>query len=196
MQWNIPGTVLMLNKEEADGLEAQFSSMFLGGGIALSQVANITGLEPYTVQNWVKRGFLPPPERKRYSLRQLCRIININMLRASLPMERICGLLSYVNGRLDDTSDDLIDDAKLYFLFVRLAARARQLDEPGMWEQAMEAALADYREPVPGARQRVEKALRVMMTAWVAASLRQAAEKQLDELEKESNESNERMDMA
>ena len=199
MQWNIPGTVLMLNKEEADGLEAQFSSMFLGGGIALSQVANITGLEPYTVQNWVKRGFLPPPERKRYSLRQLCRIININMLRASLPMERICGLLSYVNGRLDDTSDDLIDDAKLYFLFVRLAARARQLDEPGMWEQAMEAALADYREPVPGARQRVEKALRVMMTAWVAASLRQAAEKQLDELKKESNESNEtneRMDMA
>lgn len=196
MQWNIPGTVLMLNKEEADGLEAQFSSMFLGGGIALSQVANITGLEPYTVQNWVKRGFLPPPERKRYSLRQLCRIININMLRASLPMERICGLLSYVNGRLDDTSDDLIDDAKLYFLFVRLAARARQLDEPGMWEQAMEAALADYREPVPGARQRVEKALRVMMTAWVAASLRLAAEKQLDELEKESNESNERMDMA
>jgi len=188
MKWNIPGTVLQISRDEADQVEERFSSMFLAGGMVLSQVANITGLEPYTVQNWVKRGFLPPPEQKKYSIRQLCRIININMLRASLPLDRICGLLSYVNGRLDDTADDIIDDAKLYFLFVRLAARARQLDEPGRWEQAMEAALADYREPVPGARVRVEKALRVMMTAWVAAHMRQEAEKQLAQMEKEIKE--------
>lgn len=188
MKWNIPGTVLQIPRDEADQVEERFSSMFLAGGMVLSQVANITGLEPYTVQNWVKRGFLPPPEQKKYTIRQLCRIININMLRASLPLERICGLLSYVNGRLDDTADDIIDDAKLYFLFVRLAARARQLDEPGQWEQAMEAALADYREPVPGARERVEKALRVMMTAWVAARMRQAAEEQLSQMEKELKE--------
>lgn len=185
MKWNIPGTVLAIGREEADSVEEMFSSMFLAGGIVLSQVSSITGLEPYAVQNWVKRGFLPPPEHKRYTLRQLCRIININMLRMSLPMDRICGLLSYVNGRLDDISDDIIDDAKLYFLFVRLAARARQLDEPGSWEQAMAEALADYREPVPGARERVEKALRVMMTAWVAARMRQEAEKQLEQLEEE-----------
>ena len=186
--WTIPGTVLELDKSNAPRVGELFQSMFLSGGMVLSQVSNITGLEPYTVQNWVKRGFLPPPEQKKYSIRQLCRIININMLRASLPLDRICGLLSYVNGRLDDTADDIIDDAKLYFLFVRLAARARQLDEPGRWEQAMEAALADYREPVPGARVRVEKALRVMMTAWVAAHMRQEAEKQLAQMEKEIKE--------
>lgn len=186
MDWNIPGTVLQIRREEADAVEEKISSMFLAGGIVLSQVASITGLEPHAVQNWVKRGFLPPPEHKRYNMRQLCRIININMLRMSLPMEKICGLLSYVNGRLDDISDDIIDDARLYFLFVRLAARARQLDEPGSWQQAMEEALADYREPVPGARDRVEKALRVMMTAWVAARMRQEAEKQLQQLEAEA----------
>ena len=185
MDWNIPGTVVHVPKEEADSMEEKFSAMFLAGGIALGQVTTVTGLEPHIVQNWVKRGFLPPPVQKRYSLTQLCRIININMLRFTLPMEKICGLLSYVNGRLDDTSDDIIDDAKLYFLFVRLAARARQLDEPGQWDQAMDEALADYQEPVPGARQRVEKALRVMLTAWIASRMRQEAEKQLQQLENE-----------
>ena len=183
--WNVPGTVLQIPREEADGLQAQFSAMFLAGGMVLSQVANLSGLEPYTIQNWVKRGFLPPPEQKKYTLCQLCRILNINMLRSALPLESICGLLSHINGRLDDAADDIIDDAKLYFLFVRLAARARQLDEPGLWEQALEEALGDYQEPVPGARARVEKALRVMMTAWVSARMRQLAEEQLAQMELE-----------
>ena len=180
MEWFIPGTVLQADRT-AD-IEQQFSAMFLGGGIVLSQVTGITGLEAYTVQNWVKRGFLSPPERKHYSLKQLCRIMNINMLKNVLPMERIVGLLSYINGDLEDESDDIIDDSRLYFLFVRLASRARELDDPAAWDQVLEAALADYREPVPGARARIEKALRVMLTAWVAARMRHAAEKMLQEL--------------
>lgn len=182
MKWRIPGTVLQIERENADGVEEVFSSMFLAGGMVLSQVSNITGLEPYTVQNWVKRGFLSPPQHKRYSMNQLCRILHINMLKSVLPLEQICGLLSYVNGKLDEESDDIIDDSRLYFLFVRLASRARELDDPAAWDQALEAALADYREPVPGARARIEKALRVMLTAWVAARMRHAAEKMLQEL--------------
>ena len=182
MKWRIPGTVLEIQRENADGVEEMFSSMFLAGGIVLSQVSNITGLEPYTVQNWVKRGFLSPPQRKRYSLNQLCRILQINMLKSVLPLEQICGLLSYINGKLDEESDDIIDDSQLYFLFVRLASRARELDDSATWEQALAEALADYQEPVPGARARIEKALRVMLTAWVAARMRHAAEKMLQEL--------------
>ena len=182
MKWRIPGTVLQIERENADGVEEVFSSMFLAGGMVLSQVSNITGLEPYTVQNWVKRGFLSPPQHKRYSMNQLCRILHINMLKSVLPLEQICGLLSYVNGKLDEESDDIIDDSRLYFLFVRLASRARELDDPAAWDQALEAALADYREPVPGARARIEKALRVLLTAWVAARMRHAAEKMLQEL--------------
>ena len=182
MKWRIPGTVLQIERENADGVEEVFSSMFLAGGMVLSQVSNITGLEPYTVQNWVKRGFLSPPQHKRYSMNQLCRILHINMLKSVLPLEQICNLLSYVNGKLDEESDDIIDDSRLYFLFVRLASRAKELDDPAAWDQALEAALADYREPVPGARARIEKALRVMLTAWVAARMRHAAEKMLQEL--------------
>ena len=182
MDWRIPGTELRIPQKNADAVEEMFSSMFLAGGIVLSRVSNITGLEPYTVQNWVKRGFLSPPQRKRYSLNQLCRILQINMLKSVLPLEQICGLLSYINGKLDEESDDIIDDSQLYFLFVRLASRARELDENAAWEQALAEALADYQEPVPGARARIEKALRVMLTAWVAARMRHAAEKMLQEL--------------
>ena len=182
MVWFIPGTVLKADREDAVHVDQQFSSMFLAGGIVLSQVSGITGLEAYTVQNWVKRGFLSPPERKRYSLEQLCRIININMLKSVLPMERIVGLLSYINGQLDDESDDIIGDSQLYFMFVRLAARANAMNTPQGRDECIARELAQYREPVPGARQRVEKVLRIMLTAWASALLRQTAEQMLQDL--------------
>ncbi len=181
MKWTIPGTVLQIRREEADGIEELFSSMFLAGGMVLSQVASVTGLEPYTVQNWVKRGFLSPPKRKRYTISQLCRIIHINMLKSVLPMEKICSLLHYVNGALDSEEDDIIDDATLYFLFVRLASRVQQLHDRKKLEEALAESLRDYIEPVPGARARVEGALEIMLTAWVAAGMRQKAELLLEE---------------
>ena len=182
MNWTIPGTVLQIPRQDAQRIDDVFRSMFLAGGMVLSQVSGITGLEPYTVQNWVKRGFLMPPERKRYTLRQLCRIININMLKSVLPMERICGLLGYINGHLDDECDDVIDDSQLYFMFVRLAARGKELYREEEREALLEQMLADYAEPVPGAKRRVKEVLRVMLTAWLAACMRQEAENMLDTL--------------
>lgn len=185
MLWTIPGTILEKPRQEAAYVEEMFSSMFLAGGIMLSQVSELTGLEAYTVQNWVKRGFLPPPERKRYNLEQLCRILNINALKSILPMEQICGLMGYVNGQLNDESDDIIDDTKLYFMFVRLAARAKALYQETEREALLEQELADYQEPVPGAKERVKLALRIMLTAWLAARMRQEAEKMLEQCNKE-----------
>lgn len=182
MQWNIPGTVLPAETEDAVAIEQQLRAMFLGGGVVLSQVAGITGLEPYTVQNWVKRGFLTKPQQKKYTLRQLCRIMNINMLKAALPMEDICGLLQFVNGELDDESDDLIDDSQLYFLFLRLAMHHRKMQTEAGRDEYLKAVLSDYAEPGPGAKARVEKALRVMLTAWAASLLRNHAEEMVKEL--------------
>ena len=182
MQWNIPGTTLNLPQEEVVHIEEQFRAMFLAGGMVLSQVASVTGLEPYTIQNWVKRGFLSNPVGKRYSLEQLCRIININMLKSALPMEKICSMLGYVNGQLDDDSDDLISDSTLYFLFVKAAVHHRQMNGPAGRDAYLNQVLADYVEPAPGARDRVEKVLRIMLTAWAASLLRQTAEKMVEEL--------------
>ena len=185
MEWIIPGTTLTGQRENADRIEQLLQPLFLAGGLTLSQVASITGLEPYAVQNWVKRGFLTNPVQKRYTLRQLCRILNINMLKSALPMEEICGLLQYINGNLNDESDDLIDDTTLYFLFVRLASYHRQMQNDQGRDGYLQELLSQYPEPVPGARARVEQVLKVMLTAWAASQLRQQAEKMVEELKHE-----------
>ena len=175
MQWNIPGTVLSAPVEETCQIEQRFRAMFLGGGIVLSQIASITGLEPYAIQNWVKRGFLSKPQGKKYTLNQFCRILNINMLKDALQMEEICGLMTYINGQLDDESDDLIDDSQLYFLFLCIAAHYRQTNDPEDMEQYICETLEDYRDQMLHERVRVKKVLEVMLTAWAAALLRQKA---------------------
>ena len=182
MEWILPGTVLKAEAEEASGVESLFAPMFLAGGMVLSQVSSITGLEPYIIQNWVKRGFLSPPQNKRYTLRQLCRILNINMLKGVLPMERICAMLGYINGQLDDDSDDTIDDSRLYFMFVRLAAHAKQIDQNQAWQEAIDQVLQDYDEPTPGARDRIAQVLRIMLIAYIAARMKEQAETLLTEI--------------
>ena len=183
LMWNIPGTVLQADRSAVDSIPQQLEALFFGGGITLSQVTAITGLEAHTVQNWVKRGFLTSPEKKRYTLRQLCRILNIHMLRGVMPIEKICRLLAYVNGELSDESDDMISDTELYFMFVRLAARLKELYEPEEAEKMLTEYLADYEEPVPGARERVRTVLRIMLTAWLASRMMQETEAMLQQLQ-------------
>ena len=178
MEWTIPGTVLTGPREDVENSIRQIEGMFLGGGMIRSQLASVSGVEAHDIQNWVKRGFLPSPVNKRYSCSQFCRIVIINMLRSAMPMEKICSLLAFVNGRLDDESDDLIDDTVLYFMFLRLAARARD-----NWDVAIADILRDYDEPTPGAKGRIDQVLRIMLTAWIGVQMIRQAEQMLAELQ-------------
>ena len=182
MEWNIPGTVLTVPIEETEYIPEKLTSMFLGGGMVLSQVAAVTGLEPYTIQNWVKRGFLSPPRNKRYDMEQLCRILNINILKGNMPLEQIVTLMTYLNGNLADESDDLVDDTHLYFLFVKLASRARYIGGSKAWDDALVEITESYVEPVPGAREKLIKVLKVMLTIWCANMLKMQADKMIMEL--------------
>ena len=182
MNWTIPGTTLQGLRNNADRTEGLFQSMFLAGGLTLSQVSTITGLEPYTIQNWVKRGFLAPPKNKRYDMEQLCRILNINILKGPLPIEQIVKLLAYLNGDLTDESDDLIDDTLLYFMFVRLAARARYIGGTKAWDDALLEVTENYIEPIPGAREKLIRVLKIMLTAWCASRLQQEATEMISTL--------------
>ena len=182
MNWTIPGTVLQGQRENADRIDGLFQSMFLAGGLTLSQVASVSGLEPYAIQNWVKRGFLPPPRNKRYDMERLCRILNINILRGPLPLEQIVKLMAYLNGSLADESDDLVDDTLLYFTFVKLAARARHIGGTQAWDDALLEVTQGYTEPIPGARDKLIKVLKIMLTAWCASRMQHEAENMLKEL--------------
>ena len=180
MEWNVPGTVLTADRDRPEAAEEMIRSMFLAGGMVRSQVAQVSGLEAHAVQNWVKRGFLAPPVNKRYTCRQFCRILIINMLKSALPMEDICSLLSYINGHLDDESDDSIDDSQLYFAFLRVAARYRgRMENDEALRQCIRESLEEYQEPIPGAKERVEQVLHVMLLAWTSARLQNKAETML-----------------
>lgn len=182
MQWTIPGTTLTGKRADADRTPELFQTMFLAGGLTLSQVSSITGLEAYTIQNWVKRGFLPSPVNKKYNMEQLCRLININILKGIMPLEQIVKLMAYLNGDLADESDDLVDDTMLFFFFVSLAARARYIGGTETWEDALIHATDSYQEPVPGAREKLLKVLKVMLTIWMANRMKAEAERMIGEM--------------
>ena len=174
MQRRLPGSVLQYDVSQPGAAETLFTALFAGGDLMLAQVAHISGLETYVIQNWVARGFLPPPVNKRYSRRQLCRILIIHMLRSVLPLDEICRLLQYVNGHLNDTSDDLVDDSQLYIALVALT---------GENAPTMQEALKDYAEPFPGSRRRVEQVLEIMVLAYHAAVLKEQATDKLGRLD-------------
>ena len=60
----LPGTTVEADLRRPDAADMLLSPLFLTGGLMLSQVSQLTGLEPHVIQNWVKRGFVSPPERK------------------------------------------------------------------------------------------------------------------------------------
>lgn len=182
MQWIIPGTTLTAQRDQADQVDQVFHAMFLAGGLTLSQVSSLTGLEPHTIQNWVKRGFLPPPQGKRYSMEQLCRILNMHILKGNMNLEQIVKLMQYLNGNLADESDDQVDDTLLYFYFVRLAARAGNVAGEEAWQDALEQVTESFRETVPGVRKKLIAVLRIMLTVWCANQLKARADGLLAQL--------------
>ena len=182
MQWTIPGTTLTGERENADRVDGLFQSLFLAGGLTLSQVSSITGLEPYTIQNWVKRKFLAPPIGKRYDMEQVCRLININILRGTMPLEQIIHLMGYLNGDLTSEADDLVDDTMLFFFFVRLASRARYIGGSKAWDDALIEITETYQESVPGAREKLIKVLKIMLTVWCANKMKEQAETMIAQL--------------
>lgn len=180
----LPGTTIEVSLQSADSARKLLDNVFMAGGLVLSQVSGLTGLEPYIVQNWIKRGFLAPPQHKKYSRRQFCRVAIINMLRDVLQIEKITNLLSYINGRLDDESDDIIDDSELYLYCIDAlnGTEGRQIT-PESVRGCVEEAVNDFAEPFPGAKRRLIKVLEVMVCAYFAAAMRNRAEDVINTLD-------------
>lgn len=150
-------------------------------GITLSQVCEITGLESGTVQNWVKRGFVNPPEGRKYSENHLARIILINLLRETFIIERIAKLLSYVNGDLLDRADDIMDDSDIYQclcdIIICSEAQSKKGIDSDQLHHKIEEQLRHYSEPYPGAKARLKLALEAMVYAYQSAYYKGLANK-------------------
>lgn len=181
----LPGSTIEVDISREGAADTVFTPMFLAGGLMLSQVAQVSGLEPHVIQNWVKRGFLSSPQGKKYSRRQLSRILIINTLRDTLQLDKICAMLSYINGHLDKESDDIIDDTRLYLYVAELTAELERNRMNGADEldSVCDRILQDYTEPFKGARDRVKLVLLVVVEAYAASHFKQKAEQLLSRME-------------
>jgi len=159
-------------------------------GITLAQVCEITGLEPGTIQNWIKRGYVSPPTARKYSKGQLARIILISILRETLVIEKVVKLLSYVNGDLLDTSDDIMDDSDIYRCLCHILIPEYGKDAVSMGNlfARIDQQLSDFKEPYPGAKDRLKAALQAMACAYESARFKKCAIELTDRIETESKE--------
>ena len=163
----IPGTII----PETDGV---VSARFLTGifaatsSLMLSQIREMTGLDASALQNWVKRGWVSPPQKRRYNMDQVARILIINMLREAFQLEKIAFLLSYVNGSVFDRSDDIIPESKLYEYICIVSV--------------IEDVIKDYDEKLEGATARLQKALEIIIIAYRSVQVKKRAERMLDDI--------------
>ncbi|HZK26014.1 MAG TPA: DUF1836 domain-containing protein [Thermoclostridium sp.] len=146
-------------------------------GITLSQVCEITGLEPGTIQNWIKRGYVYHPVDRKYTKAHLSRIVLINILRDAFVIEKAANLLSYVNGNLLDRADDIMDDSDIYQCLCNILIPEdpnKQLTISNLSER-IDEQLADFFEPLPGAKDRLKLVIQAMIYAWWSSEYKRLA---------------------
>ena len=180
---NIPGTVLKLEKMGgAIGLEFLDKVFYISDGIMLSQIREITGIDGTTLQNWLKRGWVPNPKNRMYSRELLSRIMIINMMRDTMQLSRVAFLLRYLNG--DDEGDRIITESRLYDYVCKIIAKITSPDSAALNDlsEVIEEVTADYAEPVGGAKRRVCEALRVIVVSYYAAMIKSIADASVDRL--------------
>ncbi len=156
-------------------------------GLTLSQVCALAKLEPSTIQNWIKRGFVPHPIMKKYRERHIARILLIAALRDCMQIDRIGALMTYINGDADDEQDDIISDVALYDIFERVVDSVAH-SEPTHESVGEESRriLDEYMDPSPE-RDRLKEALIVMVIACIAGRYKQEADRLYSDLIKEEN---------
>ena len=149
------------------------------GGLTLSQLSKLTGLEGTTIQNWIKRG---------YSEKQVLRILIINMLRRAMKLEDIAALMRYVNGDVEDTSDDIIADILLYNILCRIifTAEDKGAFDSGSVRSLIENEVSENTDEIAD-DEKLCKAMYVMVMAYRSGCLITEMEKGLSPILEELN---------
>ena len=180
----LPGTTIEIAVSDAAEAKSVLDNIFMCGGLTLSQVASLTGLEPYVIQNWVKRGWVKNPEGKRYGEEQLMRIILINMMRGSMQMEQIAFLMSYINGSVEDRSDDILPDRELFNILCSIIYICEQnsVSDEKYLDKVIDAQLEKVKISDAISQKKLRTALRAMVLAILSTQMRELAQKAFAQL--------------
>ena len=159
----IPGTSISFGDSD-DAFSLIRGMIEITGGLSLSQVCTITGLQSSTIQNWVKRSYVPHPENKKYYERHMSRILLINSLRESMNIEDVGELMALINGDTDDESDDIISESKLYDYFCKAI---KNVDVERLNEKEIEEIIDQIIKDEDSAySERLNDALKVMVSTY------------------------------
>ena len=181
----IPGTKLKkAETENLTGLAFLKKVFFVSEGVMLTQIRDISGIDSSTLQNWTKRGWVANAKLKKYNIDQVAHILIINMLRSCMQLEHIAFLIEYINGDVEDTSDDIITDSKLYDYICRILEHIINTGDCSLEEIAtcVSNITTDYVEPFAGARERLDRALEIIVVTYYSALLKRRATALLENL--------------
>ena len=181
----IPGTKLKKNDMgNVTGLEFLSKVFYISEGVMLSQIREVSGIDGSTLQNWTKRGWVANARLKKYNIDQVAHILIINMLRSCIQLDHIAFLLQYINGKIDDTSDDIIRDSVLYDYICRIldALTRQDVASKASIKEVIREQIANYEEAMPGARDRLANALEIIVTAYYAALIKKSSDEMLAHL--------------
>ena len=181
----IPGTKLKKNDMgNVTGLEFLSKVFYISEGVMLSQIREVSGIDGSTLQNWTKRGWVANARLKKYNIDQVAHILIINMLRSCIQLDHIAFLLQYINGKIDDTSDDIIRDSVLYDYICRIldALTRQDVASKASIKEVIREQIASYEEAMEGARDRLANALEIIVTAYYAALIKRNSDEMLANL--------------
>ncbi|MBQ8212714.1 MAG: DUF1836 domain-containing protein [Clostridia bacterium] len=182
----IPGTKLKQSDMDGlTGLEFLKKVFFISDGVMLTQIRDISGIDSSTLQNWTKRGWVVNSKLKKYDIDQVAHILIINMLRSCMQLDKIDFLIHYINGEVGNASDDIIRDSELYDYICRILNHMMNSGtcDLSSFREYISEITDDYVEPMEGARERLNKALEVILVTYYAALIKQQATKLMEAIE-------------
>lgn len=182
----IPGTKLKQSDMDGlTGLEFLKKVFFVSNGVMLTQIRDISGIDSSTLQNWTKRGWVVNSKLKKYDIDQVAHILIINMLRSCMQLDKIDFLIHYINGEVGNESDDIIRDSVLYDYICRILNHMMNSGtcDLSSFRDYISEITDDYVEPMEGARERLNKALEVILVTYYAALIKQQATKLMEAIE-------------
>lgn len=182
----IPGTTMAYSEKVKTEAFSLISPILTAtGGLTLSQLSKLTGLGGSTIQNWIKRGWVVNIPGKKYYEVQVIRILLINMLRGTMQLENIAVLMNYINGKVEDTSDDIIPDIDLYNIFCSIIC---ELDEKRIFESeqirvTIKEILRKNNSYVKEQEQILENTLFIMTLAYQSSLIKNQMEQEYERLD-------------
>ena len=181
----IPGTKLRrADMSGVTGMEFLSKIFFISDGVMLTQIRDISGIDGSTLQNWTKRGWVPLSQSKKYNIDQVAYILIINMLRPCMQLDKIAYMLEYINGDLDDASDDIIRASELYDYICRILDALVEQNHCSFSSirHVIEQETAGYTEVMEGARERLTDALEAIVVAYYATLIKTRSDELVNRL--------------